>query len=75
MPQINGNYEPTIGLELHVQLKTRVKLFSSAETSYEAVPNTHLQPFDAGLPGALPVGSQIRAVSFRTEVHLAGYQL
>lgn len=52
-------YEPTIGLELHVQLKTHVKLFSSAHTSYEAVPNTHVQPFDAGLPGALPVGAFI----------------
>lgn len=50
-----GQYEPTIGLELHVQLKTHLKLFSLAETSYEAVPNTHVRPFDAALPGALPV--------------------
>lgn len=50
-------YVPTIGLELHVQLKTREKLFSGAQTSYEAVPNTHVRPFDAALPGALPVNA------------------
>lgn len=48
-------YAPTIGLELHVQLKTHGKLFSRARTSYEAIPNTHVEPFDAALPGSLPV--------------------
>jgi hypothetical protein len=50
-----ARYVPTVGLELHVQLKTSAKLFSDAQTSYEAIPNTHVRPFDAALPGALPV--------------------
>ncbi|KAK9899623.1 hypothetical protein P389DRAFT_139811 [Cystobasidium minutum MCA 4210] len=52
---VQSKYVQTIGLELHVQLRSNVKLFSQAETSYEAVPNTHVQVFDAALPGALPI--------------------
>ena len=48
-------WTPTIGLELHVQLKSPIKLFSHAPTSFDAVPNEHVAFFDAALPGALPV--------------------
>ncbi|BGP10425.1 hypothetical protein JCM10049v2_006313 [Rhodotorula toruloides] len=47
-------WQPTIGLELHVQLKGNPKLFSHETATYDATPNTHVAPFDAALPGTLP---------------------
>ncbi len=50
------DYIPTIGIECHVQLKTRTKLFSGADNdAKEAPPNTLINHIDLGLPGALPV--------------------
>ncbi|MBI4514039.1 MAG: Asp-tRNA(Asn)/Glu-tRNA(Gln) amidotransferase subunit GatB [Gemmatimonadetes bacterium] len=49
-----GAYEPVIGLEVHVQLKTRTKLFCGCPTEYGAPPNTQVCPVCLGLPGALP---------------------
>ena len=46
---------PTIGLEVHVQLNTASKLFSTAATSFGAEANTEVQTVCLGLPGALPV--------------------
>ena len=48
-------YKPTIGLEVHVQLNTASKLFSTAATSFGAAPNANVSPVCLGLPGALPV--------------------
>lgn len=45
----------TIGLEVHVQLNTKSKLFSSASTTFGAKPNTQVALVDLGLPGTLPV--------------------
>jgi aspartyl-tRNA(Asn)/glutamyl-tRNA(Gln) amidotransferase subunit B len=47
-------YEPVIGLEIHVQLKTRTKMFCGCELSFGDPPNTHTCPRCLGLPGALP---------------------
>ncbi len=44
-----------IGMEVHLQLKTRTKCFSSSPVAFGADPNTLLDPTSAGLPGALPV--------------------
>ncbi|HYV16208.1 MAG TPA: Asp-tRNA(Asn)/Glu-tRNA(Gln) amidotransferase subunit GatB [Conexibacter sp.] len=49
------SYEPVIGLEIHVQLKTRTKMFCGCELSFGDPPNTHTCPVCLGLPGALPV--------------------
>lgn len=48
-------YEPVIGLEIHVQLKTATKMFCGNSAEFGAEPNTHVCPVCLGLPGALPV--------------------
>jgi aspartyl-tRNA(Asn)/glutamyl-tRNA(Gln) amidotransferase subunit B len=58
MPQILEKYEPVIGLEVHVQLSTRTKIFCGCPTSFGAPPNTNVCPVCLGLPGALPVLSR-----------------
>jgi len=48
-------FEPVIGLEVHVQLKTNTKIFCGCSTKFGASPNTHTCPVCLGLPGVLPV--------------------
>jgi aspartyl-tRNA(Asn)/glutamyl-tRNA(Gln) amidotransferase subunit B len=48
-------YEPVIGLEIHVQLKTRTKMFCGCALSFGEEPNTRTCPVCLGLPGTLPV--------------------
>jgi aspartyl-tRNA(Asn)/glutamyl-tRNA(Gln) amidotransferase subunit B len=50
-----SDYIATIGLEVHVQLKTRTKMFCACAVEYGAEPNTNICPVCLGLPGALPV--------------------
>ncbi|MDB5169644.1 MAG: aspartyl/glutamyl-tRNA(Asn/Gln) amidotransferase subunit [Candidatus Saccharibacteria bacterium] len=55
-PELRAKYTPTIGIECHVQLKTKTKLFSAVgNDAREAPPNTLVSHIDFGLPGALPV--------------------
>ncbi len=49
------DWEPVIGLEIHVQLKTRTKMFCGCELSFGEEPNTRTCPVCLGLPGSLPV--------------------
>ena len=51
----SSSYEPVIGLEIHVQLKTRSKMFCGCAAEFGAPPNTNVCPVCLGLPGALPV--------------------
>jgi aspartyl-tRNA(Asn)/glutamyl-tRNA(Gln) amidotransferase subunit B len=48
-------FEPVIGLEIHVQLKTRTKMFCSCALSFGEEPNTRTCPVCLGHPGTLPV--------------------
>jgi aspartyl-tRNA(Asn)/glutamyl-tRNA(Gln) amidotransferase subunit B len=51
------DYEPVIGLEIHVQLQTRTKMFCGCALSFGAEPNTFTCPVCLGLPGTLPVAN------------------
>ncbi len=63
-------WEPVIGLEIHVQLATQTKIFSGASTAYGAAPNTQACAVDLGMPGVLPVLNE-RAVRFAVRLGLA----
>jgi aspartyl-tRNA(Asn)/glutamyl-tRNA(Gln) amidotransferase subunit B len=67
---VGTEHEPVIGLEIHVQLNTRTKMFCACEVSFGAPPNTHTCPVCLGLPGALPVANE-RAVRFALRIGLA----
>ena len=51
----SGDYEMVVGLEVHVQLKTRTKAFCACSADFGAPPNTNVCPVCLALPGALPV--------------------
>ncbi|QOS39456.1 Asp-tRNA(Asn)/Glu-tRNA(Gln) amidotransferase subunit GatB [Treponema rectale] len=48
-------YEPVIGIEIHVELKTKSKMFSPAPCTFGEAPNTQTVPFDLAMPGTMPV--------------------
>ncbi len=54
-PEVLAQYQPVIGLEVHVQLLTHTKAFCACVNRYGGEPNTHVCPTCLGLPGALPV--------------------
>ncbi|MFQ5515048.1 MAG: Asp-tRNA(Asn)/Glu-tRNA(Gln) amidotransferase subunit GatB [Myxococcota bacterium] len=61
-------WEPVIGLEVHAQLRTRTKLFSSAPNDFGAAPNSRTNEVDLGMPGVLPV---LNAKAFELAVRAA----
>jgi aspartyl-tRNA(Asn)/glutamyl-tRNA(Gln) amidotransferase subunit B len=63
-------WEPVVGLEIHVHLKTRTKMFCRCELEYFAEPNTHTCPVCLAHPGALPVANRL-AVEWTIKLGLA----
>ncbi len=63
-------FEPVIGLEIHVQMDTKTKLFCSCPVEFGAEPNSNVCPVCLGLPGSLPVINK-RAVEFAIRAGLA----
>ncbi len=69
--EVRKKYTVTIGIECHVQLKTKTKLFSGADNdAREAAPNTLVNHIDFGLPGALPVLNE-KAVELASKASFA----
>jgi aspartyl-tRNA(Asn)/glutamyl-tRNA(Gln) amidotransferase subunit B len=66
----HDRWEIVIGLEVHAELSTRTKLFSSADAHFGGEPNTHIDPLTLGLPGSLPVLNE-HAVELAIRVGLA----
>ena len=68
--QVLAKYQPVIGLEVHIQLSTKSKLFSTSATKYGQHQNTQAAFLDLGLPGTLPVVNKevIRKASERSEL-------
>lgn len=64
------NFETIIGLEVHVELKTDSKIFSSSPNHFGAEPNTNTSVIDLGYPGVLPVLNK-RAVDFAMKAAMA----
>src|ERR1035437_8355666 len=64
------DYEPVIGLEIHVQLRTATKMFCGCQLSFGDPPNVHTCPVCLGLPGSLPV-LNAAAVHFGLMIGLA----
>lgn len=64
------NYEAVIGLEVHVQLKTKSKIFCGCSTNFGAEPNSQTCPVCLGLPGVLPVLNK-RVVEYAVKAALA----
>ncbi len=65
-----SKYKPTIGLEIHVQLATKTKIFCNCSTEFGAEPNTNVCPVCLGMPGTLPVLNK-KVVEYGTKLGLA----
>jgi len=65
-----AEYDPVLGIEVHVELGTRTKMFCPAEVSFGAEPNTQTTPVSLGLPGVLPVVNK-KAVEYAIKIGLA----
>ncbi len=63
-------YETVIGLEVHVELATRTKIFCSCSTEFGGAPNTHTCPVCTGMPGSLPVLNK-KVVEYAVAIGLA----
>ncbi len=64
------NYQMVIGLEVHVELSTKSKIFCSCTTEFGGEPNTHVCPVCSGMPGVLPVLNK-KVVDFAISAGLA----
>jgi aspartyl-tRNA(Asn)/glutamyl-tRNA(Gln) amidotransferase subunit B len=67
---MSKQYETVIGLEVHVELATKTKIFCSCSTEFGGAPNTHACPVCTGMPGSLPVLNK-QVVEYALAVGLA----
>ena len=67
---MSKQYETVIGLEVHVELATKTKIFCSCSTAFGGAPNTHTCPVCTGMPGSLPVLNK-QVVEYAMAVGLA----
>lgn len=67
---MSKEYETVIGLEVHVELATKTKIFCSCSTAFGSAPNTHTCPVCTGMPGSLPVLNK-KVVEYAVAVGLA----
>ena len=63
-------YETVVGLEVHTQLSTQSKAYSSDSAAYGAMPNHHVSAVSVGLPGTLPVVNS-RVIEYAVRLGLA----
>ena len=75
---MSKQYETVIGLEVHVELATKTKIFCGCSTAFGGAPNTHTCPVCTGMPGSLPVlNKQVveyaAAVGFATNCTITQY--
>ena len=68
--QVISKYEPVMGLEVHVELNTKSKMFCGCATIFGAEPNTQTCPVCLGLPGSLPVVNEV-AIESAIKIGLA----
>ena len=67
------NFEAVIGLEIHVEMKTKSKMFSSAPVGFSRDPNTNIAPLDMAFPGTMPVVNKqavINAIRVANALHM-----
>src|SRR5271163_1560990 len=69
-PEVLAKYEPVIGLEVHVQLLTKSKIFCGCANRFGDAPNSNVCPVCLGLPGTLPILNK-RAVELAMRASLA----
>ena len=75
---MSKQYETVIGLEVHVELATKTKIFCGCSTAFGGAPNTHTCPVCTGMPGSLPVlnkqvGEYAAAVGLATNCTITQY--
>lgn len=68
--EVVAQFDPVLGLEIHVELGTKTKMFDSAPNAFGGEANTHTTPVSLGLPGALPVVNK-KAIEYAIRLGLA----
>ena len=67
---VTANFDPVLGIEVHVELGTKTKMFDAAPNAFGGDPNTYVTPASLGLPGCLPVVNHT-AVEYAIKIGLA----
>ncbi|MFY9263782.1 MAG: Asp-tRNA(Asn)/Glu-tRNA(Gln) amidotransferase subunit GatB [Actinomycetaceae bacterium] len=68
--EVTANFDPVLGIEVHVELSTKTKMFDGAPNAFGGEPNTYTTPVSLGMPGALPVVNK-KAIEYAIKLGLA----